>query len=202
MDVVRSGGGVIRNAAAARGKGIEFDASFQPVPWLQIFGGGSYLRARYRSFDNASLAGPVDANGDPVPVGSPDAVGLGSVVENLSGFPLNRAPEWTAFAGFNLRLPAGNDWRADLSGLVRYSDKFDHVPGAGGPFRLDREPSYTVANLSGSIGPSDDSYRLGFYVDNLLDERYSLGRQTSAPFGAYAAPARPRTYGVRASFSY
>ncbi|WP_157219348.1 TonB-dependent receptor [Flavisphingomonas formosensis] len=202
VDVVRSGGGVIRNAAAARGKGVELDSSFQATPWLQIFGGGSYLRARYRKFENASLAGPVDAAGNPVPVGSPNAVGLGSVVEDLSGFPLNRAPKWTGFAGFTMRLPVWNDWRADLSGVVRYSAKFDHVPGAGGPLRLDREPAYTVANLSGSIGPGDDHYRLGFYVDNLFNERYSLGRQTSAPFGAYTAPARPRTYGVRASFSY
>lgn len=202
VDVVRSGGGIVRNAAAANGKGIELDANYQPTNWLQVFGGGSYLRARYKSFANASQAGPVDAAGNSVQFGSPLTTGLGSIVSDLSGFPLSRAPEWTAFAGFTLRAPFGNAWRGDLSAVARYSAKFDHVPGAGGPLRLDREPAYTVANMSSSVGPDDDRYRIGFYVDNLFNERYSLSRQTSAPFGAYSAPARPRTYGLRLSVNY
>lgn len=195
VDIEATGGGFITNAGSARGKGVELDFEFQLNDWLQIFGGGGYLDANYREFRNATQAIPLPAG---APLGACGGWVCGGV-RDLDGFPLNRAPEWNGFIGANLSMPVSTDWKADLSGVVKYSSSFDHVPGAGGPLGLDHEPSYTLVNVTGGIGPSDDRYKIGFYVENLFNERYALSRQTSVPFGAYEAPARPRTYGIRAA---
>jgi iron complex outermembrane receptor protein len=184
VDIENTGGGFVSNAGSARGKGIEFDFQYQANDWLQIFGGGGYLHARYKEFKNATQGY--------TPGG----------VRDLDGFPLNRAPDWNGFIGANVSVPVGSDWKADLSGVARYSGSFDHVPGAGGVLGLDHEPSYTLVNVTGGVGPADESYKIGFYLDNAFNERYALSRQTSDPFGAYEAPARPRTYGVRAQAKF
>jgi iron complex outermembrane receptor protein len=197
VDIQNTGGGFITNAGSARGKGVEFDFQYQANDWFQIFGGGGYLRARYKEFKNATQAIPTF---DPI-TGLPTGWVAGGN-RDLDGFPLNRAPKWNGFIGANINVPISGDWKAELSGVARYTSSFDHVPGAGGPLNLDHEPSYTLVNVTGGVGPADESYKIGFYVDNAFNDRYALSRQTSVPFGAYEAPARPRTYGVRAQAKF
>lgn len=71
----------------------------------------------------------------------------------------------------------------------------------GTPVGYDTQAGYTIVNASGYVSPNDN-IRLGFYVDNLLDKKYATFRQASAPFGLAYSAARPRTYGVRASYEF
>ena len=183
------GGAVIQNAASARGKGVEADVSFRPVSGLELIAGGAYLDAYYRNFPEGS-------------VNVPTAGGLVSGTEDLSGFPLVRSPKWTGYLGANIDTPINNDWKAGLNLIARYSSRYDFVPGAGGPLRLDRQPAYTIVNLNATISPMDDRFEVGLFVDNLTDEKYFLTVQTAAPFGAQAQSARPRVIGGRVRVNF
>ncbi|ANI80122.1 TonB-dependent receptor [Sphingobium sp. EP60837] len=173
--------------ADAKGKGVEFDAEFSPVDNLQIFTGLSYLKTRYIDFIyNQALLPALDANGQPQ-VGN----------EDLSGHPLIRAPKWTYFIGATATGDISEDWKAELTGFVRYTSSFDFAPGAGGPLRFDREPAYTTARASLTIMPQDERYQIGFFVENLTNKVYSDFRFATPPFGSSRIVARPRTFGVR-----
>lgn len=183
------GGAVIQNAASARGKGVEADATFRPMPWLELIAGGAYLDAKYRNFTAGSVNIPTDA-------------GLINGTEDLSGFPLVRSPKWTGYAGVNIDAPITQDWKAGLNLIARYSSRYDFVPGAGGPLRMDRQPSYTIVNLNATVSPADDRFQVGLFVDNLTDKKYYLTVQTAAPFGANAQAARPRVIGGRVRVNF
>lgn len=43
---------------------------------------------------------------------------------------------------------------------------------------------------------------IGFYVNNVFNEKYSINWQTSAPFGSAQTVAKPRTYGLRMKYSF
>lgn len=184
-----SGGQSIQNAASARGKGIELEASFAPAPWLTLSLGGAYLDAKYRKFENASVNFPTDA-------------GLVTGPLDISGRRMIRAPKFTGNIGFGLNIPVGDDWRLRADGTMRYTSRYDFYPGAGGPLGYDVQPRRTLLDMSAGIGPSDDRYEIGVYGSNLLGEKYFLNRQTTAPYGTAEAVAPPRTYGVRVKYRF
>lgn len=187
------GGSIVINGAKARGKGVEFDFSYQPTDWLTLFGAATYQDNKYKDFPDAAGAGPT---GDPLsPV-------FDSTVEDLSGKRMSRSPKFSGNIGATIAAPINSDWKADLTGYVRYSDKYDIAPGAGGPLRTDFQPSTTIANISGNIRTADDTFSIGFFVNNLTDEKYHSFRQSAGFFGAFDYVAPPRTYGLRVGFQY
>ena len=179
-----SGGSVLQNAASANGKGIEADFDFRPVPALQIFGGGTYLNAHYTNFTGAQVQYPSGPTGP--------STGFA----DLSGTPLVHSPRWTGFIGATLKEPIGNDWKADLTGLVHTTSSFYFAADGGGPLHADIQPAYTTVKLSGHVMPNDERYQIGFYVENLTNALYYDFRFTTAPFGGFQYAARPRTYGL------
>lgn len=185
------GGSIVINGAEQEGKGVEFDFSYQPTDWLTVFGAASYMDNEYKDFADAAGAGP--AGNPPV---------FSSTVEDLSGYRAMRSPKFTGNIGVTLAGPIASGWKGDLTGYVRYSDKYDFAPGAGGPLRTDFQPATTVVNLSGNIGPEDNQFSIGFFINNLTDEKYHNFRQSAAGFGAFDYVAPPRTYGMRIRFSY
>ncbi|VWX50128.1 TonB-dependent receptor [Novosphingobium sp. 9U] len=187
---IDAGGTVVQNAASADGRGVELEGSYSLNKNLRFFGGGSYLKAKYKSFEDASV---VDF--DP-------GVGLFQSFEDLSGSPLPRSPKWTGFIGLDASMPIGDTYAIGLNGLVRYTDGYDFFPGAGGPLRLDRQPAVTMINASIDFGPADETWQLSVFGNNLADERYYEDRSTLAPFNANESVAQPRTYGVRASYKW
>ena len=184
-----AGGAAVRNAASATGKGVEVDFDYTPVKGVKLYGGGSYLRARFNDFKNATVNSVVDG-------------ALVTTTEDLSGTRVPNAPKFTGFLGTSIEQPIGGDWIVSLNGVIRHSSGYDFFPGAGGNLRLDKQDSYTVVNASGYVGPMGGAYQIGFYVNNLLNEKYSINWQTSAPFGSAQIVAKPRTYGVRLKYSF
>lgn len=187
------GGSIVQNGAKARGKGVEFDFTYQPVDWLTLFGGATYMDNKYKNYVDAAGAGPT---GDPL------APIFDSVVEDLSGHRMQRSPKFSGNIGFTAETPLGDGWKADLTGYLRYSSKYDIAPGAGGPLRTDYQPSMTTVNLSGNIGPEEDGFSIGFFVNNLTNKKYYTFRQSAGFFGAFDYVAPPRTYGLRGRFSW
>ena len=184
-----AGGAAVRNAASATGRGVEVDFDYTPVAGVKLYGGGSYLRARFKDFEGATVNSVVGGV-------------LMTTTEDLSGTRVPNAPKYTGFLGTSLEQPIGGDWMVALNGVVRYSSGYDFFPGAGGNLRLDKQESYTVVNSSGYVGPVGGAYQIGFYVNNVFNEKYSINWQTSAPFGSAQTVAKPRTYGLRMKYSF
>jgi iron complex outermembrane recepter protein len=185
-----AGGSEVQNAASAKGDGGEADVAYNATRWLELIGGVSYLDAKFTSYPNASV--------NVYPSGS----GIAAGTENLSGFPLPRSPRFTGYLGANLSADVGRDWVGHLSVIAHHSSRYDFYPGAGGPLGYDYQPAYTLANLTASIGPSDEKYRISLYVKNLTDAKYYVERQTTAPFGIFDVVSRPITGGLRIDYRF
>lgn len=183
------GGTVIRNAASAKGRGVEADFSYTPVKGLEIFGGATYLHARFKSFPDAS-------------VNLVTPTGLVAGIEDLSGKPVPRAPDFAGYIGANVEQSVTPDWKVGLNAVARHSSSFDFYPGAGGQLRFDRQPAYTMVNVSGYVGPTNNSFQIGFYINNLTNAKIYNQKSTSAPFGVYEDIGPPRTYGARIKYSF
>lgn len=187
---LQQGGASIQNAGSAVGIGSEGDIAFKAFQWLELIAGAAYLDAHYTNYPNASVVNPT-------------ATGLvGGTAENLAGSPLTRAPKWTEYVGATVNTEIGNNWATHASVLAHRSSQYDFNPSAGGPLGYDKQPAYTLANLTAGIGPSDGRYDFGIYVNNLTNAKYYVQRSTAAPFGAFDQVARPLTFGARIEYKF
>lgn len=83
---------IVQNAADATTMGLELDSTLLAAPGLIITLSVGYTDATYDSFPDG-----------PCPTGQGDSC-------DLSGRPLDRAPEWNGNLGFNYKLPLNNSW--------------------------------------------------------------------------------------------
>ena len=178
----------LQNAAAASGKGVEIDFNYKVVDAVELFGGGSFLDAKYTKYPGAQVQLPtLDANGNPI--GSH----VGFV--DLSGATLPHAPRTTAFLGINAKGALGQSWKGEVTGTVHYSSDFDFATDSS-QLRVEYQPALTLVNLTAKLMPNDERYNVGLFVDNLTDQVYYNFRFFTAPYGALQNVARPRTYGL------
>jgi iron complex outermembrane receptor protein len=136
---------------------VEFDFTHQPVPWLTIGLGGSYLDAKYVTYQNGAVFVPLAG------------YAVGTV--DLSGTSLPRAPKWTGYATVTAHAPLGNGWTGHLNAAVHHTSSYLFSPGAGGPLGTDVQNSVTLIGGSIGISPGSDRYKISFYVDNLTQEK-------------------------------
>jgi iron complex outermembrane recepter protein len=186
---VLAGGDVTENAASAKATGAEFSARFAATRNLTLGFGGDYLHARFESYENASLY-------------CPSATGLVACVGNLSGTPLPHAPDGTAYITAEYGFVPFSGYKAAVAALAHWTDRFLFIAGAGGPLGLDQQGAYALVNLNAWIGPEDDRYRVGLYVDNATDKKYFDFATTAGPYGAYYQPAPPITFGVKLQYRF
>lgn len=185
-----SGGPGSVQQPSAKLHGVDFDVSWVATENLEIFAGGLFLSSEYVNYDNAGVqVVTVNASGQPT--------GMTTGTESLTGHRLPHAADFSGFVGAKLSGPVATGWTGELSAILTYSDSYDFFAGAGGPLRFDQTPSYTMTRLSGSVKPDDGNYEVGFYVDNVTDEKNIEFRFTTAPFGATQTLSRPRSYGLR-----
>ena len=196
IDQGGSGGPGAVQQPDARLWGVEFDFSWRPVRALELFGGGLWEHSEFRNNEKAGVQVPIfDALGRPV--------GMAPGTENLTGFRLPHAPKFSFNIGANVTVPLSDTgWTGHLTGILTYSDSYDFFPGAGGPLRFDRTPSYSTSRMSGSVNSPNDRLEIGFFIENLTNEKNVIFRFTTAPFGATQIINRPRTYGIRLAAKY
>lgn len=187
-------GSLKANIGNARGYGAEFDMQFAPTDIITFGAGYGYLNAEYTRYPNVRLIGPGVAN---PATGS----GAATTIVNGAGSPLQRSPKHTLYGSVELHFPMSDAWDARLNTTARYTSSYIFNPLAGGPLRLDRQKGFTMVNMTGSVGQTEDGVRVGFYIDNLFDTFYVDNASTNA-FGAYRGPAKPRTYGLTASYAF
>jgi iron complex outermembrane recepter protein len=192
-----TGGLSIVNAAKAKGDGVEAEWNYHPTDWLQVGAGGDYLDARYVSYDNAEVY--TATPGVPGSYGIPG--GVVTTTADLGGTPLPRSPKYTAFLSETIEAPIGANFIGKLNAVARYTSEYNFDPDAGGSLQFDRQPTYTLTNVSGSVGPRAGAYEVGFYIDNLTNKLYYYGRATEAQ-GPVNYPAPGRTYGLRVKVKF
>jgi iron complex outermembrane receptor protein len=186
------GNSVIANAASATVKGIELEVVAKPDRDFQISGSLSYLDAKYDRFPAAAIPG---AFAPFVP--NQNCVGTVCTI-NVSGNRLSDAPRWSglvaadyspSLGGYQLAVHADYAFRAS-----RFFD-LSNIP-------LSRQGAYGLLNASIGAGPNAATgWKLELSGRNLLDEEYyqTISGNGLAP-GAIVGD--PRTYGIRATYSW
>jgi iron complex outermembrane receptor protein len=177
---------ILQNAAKARIKGIDVDASLNVTPEFTLSGGAEFLfEAKYTSFPNAAVIVPV-------------ASGFGNttVIADLSGNRMIRAPKVTANVAANYQHETDI---GDFGGFVAlyYNSGFYWEVG-----NRVKEGSYTTIDAELSFSPTSmKGLRFVAWGRNLADTGYLEGTliSSSADGGAYAPP---RTFGVRLEYKY
>ena len=122
-------GGLTQENADAEMTGFEFSSTFRPSENLSMGIAGTWLDGEYTTY-NASTHVPASTI-------TPGARGfVGAVSEDLSGYRLANAPEFSLNGNITYNFPIGANFDADLSALVYYSDEYDMTPGASGIARV------------------------------------------------------------------
>lgn len=173
---------VLKNAAKAKIKGVDFDLSVKPVQALELKVSGEYLDAKFKDFVTFD----------------PDNLAAGA--QNLSGNRLPRAPKFSfsTSANYTHRISddLGLEWFLEYAqtGHVYYS--FFNQPAVD---------QGKVGLLNGRITAKfhDDHLSLAIWGKNITNKIWSQNVIRNTSFaGAIASPAMPRTYGVTLSADF
>ncbi len=183
---------VVRNAAAARIWGLEFEAIARPVEWLTVNGSAAYLNSKYKSF--------IDA---------------GEEVADNRAFP--HTPKYTAALGVDARVAQGNWGQLNLIGDLNHVSSYFTFPY---PLRTPSEsdqnayttksPGRTIVNLRSALtdiplGSGNAKGELTLWVRNLFKEDRPQNFIDFGPtFGGLTVAyyPDPRTYGVTAGIRF
>ncbi|WP_198264959.1 TonB-dependent receptor [sulfur-oxidizing endosymbiont of Gigantopelta aegis] len=163
---------VVKNAASADINGAEFEVSYLPTANWQLDAGIAWLDATYDKFLDN---------------------------DDISGNYLNAAPEWTT--DFTLRY-----FQNMSTGTIVYRVNYywqDDVFYTADNNSLKGQSDYDLVNASVSLVTYDDKLTLTLYGDNLTDEDYFNGTvdfDTQNGIAGNIMP--PRTYGIKASYSF
>jgi outer membrane receptor protein involved in Fe transport len=188
---------LIKNAAAARIKGIELQGEWLATEGLRLNGSAAYNDAKYLSFPNNGCY-----TGQTVPQGcAPNSDGV--PVQNLKGRRLPRAPKWNLMAGFNYDTPISNGWMVGLSGDVNYTSGYA-TQETQPPFAYQK--SFALWNAGVRFFSEDKHYELAFIGRNLAN-KYYVQLSTATTFGLtqdqiHAATPRPRELRVQGTYRF
>lgn len=167
------------------GSEIEVDAALTDNITLRV--GGSWLNS--------------EANNVQAFCGA--AEDLGGTLDDCEGEPLPLAPEYTAFVVLNGGFPMGE---GELFGNIAWSWE-DDMRGDWIPPRLAVQTINTLDQTDIVVGYRQDGWIISGYVENAFDNTWDDGTFgegfDGTPYPQYVfGPARPRTAGIRASFSF
>lgn len=178
------------NAAEARIRGIDFDATFAPVDRLQFTLAASFLDGSYRDFPNGPFYVPRPGVCTPLPQSTGPATGGNlTCAADLTGNTTVRTPKFTGNVGVQYTLPTS-------IGDVSLATNLYHNSG----FYWDasnqtRQVRHNLLNATLTWRSTDERYEIGIWGKNLLDEYYiTTGNSSGSRFSQ--SPGLPLTYGV------
>ncbi len=175
----------LANVGTILSRGVEAEATIDPLEGLELTLTGSYDDAHYTSYPNA-----------PCPLGV-------TGVCSLTGKPVYEAPRWiaSALAAYQFEI-AGQKSYVQAQYAFR-SDAYGTVDD--GP--LARIPAYGLLNLRLGTRFGDGRYDVSLWANNVTNQTYYLNVSTASivgagVFGISGQPGVPQTYGVtlRAQF--
>jgi iron complex outermembrane receptor protein len=176
------------NAPKAQIRGAELEVVAEPVPGLRINGSIGYLDPKLKRFENTPNV-PADFLPQPV-------------LQTLDGNQLPYVAKWNISIGATYRFEPTDSVAVELGGNYyhqsrMYFNEFNTLDNSQKPVgRID---------LSASVGPSNDQWKIYGYIRNLTNETVLTGTTIYAAFlaaekGVSYAP--PRNFGVGFSYSF
>lgn len=178
---------VINNAANAKIYGTELNANWRATPEFSVTFGGTYLHARYADFTTASLDVPIYVNGL--------ATGNTNLKADASGNTMIGAPTVT-FDLIPRYVKPTSVGTFDFTGNIYYSTKVYYDIGD----RIE-QPAYVNLNATLMWQPVGSKFQVGLYGRNLTNH-LTIVASTIQSTGDSVQYSAPRTYGVRASYSF
>lgn len=179
---------IVRNAARARIRGLEFETVIRPVDALTINGSLAFLDPKYKSYIEA-------------------VNGVDTDVADNRAFP--HTPKSTASAGADLRLAQGDWGRLNLNGDINYVSSYYTFPYplvTAGPSdqnaHTTRSKGRTIINLRAAVSEvplGGGKAEIALWVKNLTKEDNAQNFIDFGPgFGGLTVGyfPDPRTYGV------
>jgi iron complex outermembrane receptor protein len=186
-------GSIYQNAATGKITGAEAEVDFRATPEVTLHGGASYLHARYSSFPDATVYTP---NPCILSTGATGYCGNSEGSANVKGNELMRTPEWTANASFNW------DHRMGAGELGFYVDASYNSGVYLDPLNRVHQKPYVLVDAELSFAPARiPGLRLVLWGKNLTNKAY-LQSVLESQLADEASYGDPRTYGVRAEFSF
>jgi len=179
----------LQNAGSARNYGVEAEGNLRVTPDLTLTTGLTWLHARYRDYNPASILIPITVGG--VPVGG----NLVFPTADLSGNQVTRAPKWTANVALNWEHQY-DFGKLGFSGNLYHSDDVPMEQSG----RV-RQKAYTQINAKASFSPGESGVKFSVWGKNLTNEKvFQSTFITTGTDGVSWAP--PRTYGVSLDYSF
>jgi outer membrane receptor protein involved in Fe transport len=183
---------LVGNAAAATSEGLDLDGRWQFTDDFAIGAAAVFLDASYDDYDTAPC--PLDDAGNPT----------GEFCD-LTGQPLQYAPDFSASLYADYFVPFSSGWTLRLYGDMVYSDEF-FLAGDNDPDVV--QDAYTKFNARISMISPDARYELAFIAKNVTDEITSHQGNDIPLAGLYGGKGLssfldpPRTLTLAATFNF
>ncbi|WP_404478625.1 TonB-dependent receptor [Novosphingobium sp. BL-52-GroH] len=188
---------LVRNAAASRSRGAEFEASFRATDSLTLRGSAAFNKSYYLNYATATCyAGQTLAEGCFVVPGST------AKAQDLTGRVIALAPRFNGTAGFLYDMPLTSGLGLAITGDMRYVSSYrtqdDGVPGS-------QQAGYAKFNASIRLHEADDKWSFSVIGLNLAN-KYAILYTTSKPGGdagdLYGPVERGREVRIEASYRF
>jgi len=172
----------IENAAAATITGLELEAQWRPSPNLRVDTALAFLSSRYDEYFDL------------------DTLNRALGVQDLSGNPLNRAPNFSGSIGLEADVRLGAKGVATLRGEVYHSSRIYFRPFEQ---LADSQGAYSLLNFYANYRPAGTDLTVRAYIKNATNENYLAGLFSAGLFAdRWAVWGAPRTYGVGVSLLF
>ncbi|KXV12473.1 TonB-dependent receptor [Gluconobacter oxydans] len=171
------------NIPKSRIWGVEMEIDANPIPGLLLHQHFGYERGNYEDYsaiDSTAVAATYIRTGK-----------LVALYRSYAGVDMG-IPKLTLEGSASYKAKLGTRWT--LTPYLDYSyrgSQFD-VPGNN----LYRMPAYFLMDVGLTFAPKSGKWSLGAYVNNILDRRYDVTRQTGLN-GIFGIPGTPRMVGGR-----
>ena len=161
------------NAGKAKIDGAELEATLLPSERDRVDLSGAYLNARYSDFQILPTL-------------------------NLAGRALNRAPRWSASAGYEHTFPLGGGYELVAGARTRISGSYVILFLGGANFY--RQPSYSKTDVTLTLNAPDKRWYVQGFAKN-LEDNVLINEVARGTFQGLTVN-EPRTYGVRAGLKF
>ena len=146
----------VRNAAEARTRGVEADAIVHLTEVFTLRAALAYLDAKFTRYPGGSCTAAQAAAVAPAPC-----------TADLSGKRLTFAPEWTASAGVDARVPVAPNWRFVGGANLSFSDKLFPQENNDPLMRI---PSIAKLDLRAGLESEDRHWSVTLTGKNVTNE--------------------------------
>jgi iron complex outermembrane receptor protein len=176
--IIRGASQTLLNAAEAEVYGLDFDFMVAVTDNWTLNGGGAWMNAEYKNFENGNLSIPNPAGGN-------------TILENIdiSGNDMIKAPDFTFSVSSDYVVPLSSG-ELGFNVTYFYTDSYYWDPDN----RIEQD-AYGLLNAQIKWTAPGGNYYVRVFGRNLTDEEY-FSQITVVNTGDLGVAAPPRTYGM------